>query len=521
MKSYFSKRLQTKHLEAEGQMMALATTPSVQFIIRNKHSKSGLQVRNFAASKPGKLDKVFSFGAVTAISHPLFNNRSIANSKGLSTKYLTSIVRPAVSDDSATPQQSTPQEVPTLKGSSSSSGDGYVGLFVRMLGLDNDPLDREQAVEALWKYSLGGRQCIDAIMQFQGCINLIVNLLKSESNNAREAAAGILRTISSINMYRDSVAESGAIEGLTGLLYQPSLTSEVKEQCICTLWNLSVDEKHRTKISSEEILPLLINALEDEDMKVKEAVGGVLANLTLSESNHNILVEAGVIPKLAKLLNSKEGSKVCRKEARNALLELAKDEYYRILIVEEGLVRVPLIGSAAYTSLKPVTRSWPSLPDGTPFDQSLKVPSKFGASELLLGLSIDEKNIELEEAKVNALVGRTQQQFLARIGAIEMEVEKSAQPESSNSHRFTLLPWMDGVARLVLILDLEDDSAITRAAESVADASVNEHMRIAFKEAGAIKRIVQLLDHQSDAVKFSATRALERLSIRSLNIGSF
>ena len=119
------------------------------------------------------------------------------------------------------------QDVEEVNISSSSLGDGYVSLFVRMLGLDNDPLDREQGIVALWKYSLGGKKYIDAIMQFPGCINLTVNLLRSESSSTCEAAAGLLRSISMINVYRDLVAESGAIEEITGLLSRPSLASEV------------------------------------------------------------------------------------------------------------------------------------------------------------------------------------------------------------------------------------------------------------------------------------------------------
>ncbi|KAF8389987.1 hypothetical protein HHK36_024507 [Tetracentron sinense] len=414
----------------------------------------------------------------------------------------------------ATPQQSAPPDSEVLKSRSPSSGDGYVALFVRMLGLDNDPLDREQAIIALWKYSEGGKQCIDAIMQFRGCINLTVNLLKSDSSSTCEAAAGLLRTISSINIYRDSVAESGAIEEITGLLSRSSLTAEVKEQSICTLWNLSVDEQLRVKIANTDLLPALIKFLDDEEAKVTEAAGGVLANLALSHSNHSIMVEAGVIPKLAKLLKvDVEGSKVIRKEARNALLELAKDEYYRILVIEEGVVRVPMIGSAAYKSFRPVSYSWPSLPDGTEFDRRSSGPSRYGANELLLGLNIHDKNINLEEAKMNAIVGRTHQQFLARIGAIEMEDERKPQSESSMNQRYTLLPWMDGVARLVLILGLEDVSAISRAADSIADASINEYMRISFKEAGAIKHLVRLLGHNNEAVRLSVTHALEKLSV--------
>ncbi|KAL0430269.1 UNVERIFIED_CONTAM: Junction plakoglobin [Sesamum radiatum] len=383
-----------------------------------------------------------------------------------------------------------------------------------MLGVDNDPQDREQAVVALWKYSLGGKNCIDNIMKYRGTVNLIVNLLKSESDSACEAAAGLLRVISSINLYRDLVADSAAIEEMTSLLTRSSLSSDVKEQSICTLWNLSVDEKLRVRITSSDVLPLLVKFLEDEDIKVKEAAGGVLSNLTLSQSNHKLMVEAGVIPKLANLLKAnEEDSKVIRKVARNALLELAKDEYNRILVMEEGLVLVPLVGAAAYKSFRPALYSWPSLPDGTKIEQSSKGPSRYGASELLLGLNVDDKNVELEEAKMNAVVGRTQQQFLVRMGSIEIEDDTKSNGEWSSSQRVTLLPWVDAVARLVLILGLEDESAIARAAGSIADASVNEHMRTSFKEAGAIKHLVQLINHPSDTVRLAVIRALDRLSI--------
>ncbi|QCD89622.1 vacuolar protein 8 [Vigna unguiculata] len=407
--------------------------------------------------------------------------------------------------------------VDAVTSTSSGLGDGYVALFVRMLGLDRDPLDREQAIIALWKYSLGGKKCIDTIMQFPGCINLVVNLLRSESSSACEAAAGLLRSLSSVNLYRNSVADSGAIEEINRLLRQSSLTPEVKEQSLTTLWNLSVDEKLWIKISKTEILPVAIKYLEDEDIKVQEAAGGILANLALSRVNHSIMVEAGVIPKLAKFLTSNlEGSKVLRKEARNTLLELFKDNDYKVLVMEEGLVPVPLIGAAAFKSFNPGLHLWPTLPDGTEIERTSRQPSRFGASELLLGLNIDDKNANLEEAKISAIVGRTQQQFLARVGALQMEEKIIPNSDCSNDQRFTLLPWMDGVARLALILELEDKSASIKAAESIATACINEHMRIAFREAGVIRHLIRLLNCDDEAVQLAVTQALERLSVSNI-----
>lgn len=119
------------------------------------------------------------------------------------------------------------QGIDAVERASSGHDDGYVALFVRMLGLDHDPLEREQAIIALWKYSLGGKKCIDTIMQFPGCINLVVNLLRSESSLSCEAAAGLLRSLSSVDRYRNSVADSGAIEEINRLLRQSSLAPEV------------------------------------------------------------------------------------------------------------------------------------------------------------------------------------------------------------------------------------------------------------------------------------------------------
>ncbi|GAU40734.1 hypothetical protein TSUD_14190 [Trifolium subterraneum] len=414
----------------------------------------------------------------------------------------------------------TSPEVDELESETSSDfGDSYVALSVRMLGLDHGPPDREQAIVTLWQYSLGGKKCIDNIMQYPGCINLVVNLLRSESSLSCEAAAGLLRSVSSIDIYRDSVADSGAIEEINRLLTQSDLALEVLVQSLNILWNLSFDEKLRVKLAKSDIHLLAIKYLDDEDKIVKEVAAGVLANLALSQVNHDIMVEAGVIPKLARFLTSDSaGSQVIRKEARNALLELAKDEYYRILVIEEGLVLVPLIGAAAYKSYIPDKYEPIAFPDGTKLEKTYNKPSKYGASELLVGLNVDN-NINIDEAKANAIIGQTQQQFLVRVGAIEREESQETVPHSECSddpQRLTLLPWIDGVARLVLILELQDMSAIIRAAESIASACINEHMRIAFKEAGAVKHLLRLLSSDDNAVQLAVTQAFEKLAVSNI-----
>lgn len=386
-----------------------------------------------------------------------------------------------------------------------------------MLGLDNDPRDREHAVYTIWQYSLGGRKCIDEIMQFHGCVALIVSLLRSDSVRACEAAAGLLRNITSVKLYRDVAIESGAMEEIFSLLCKSTITPEMLEQSLCTIWNFSIEENLRYKILSSGMLTRMVRFLDDEDIKVKEAAAGIISNLALSHSNHGALVEAGVIPKLVQLLQNKEDDyKIIRKEAKSSLLALSTDEYYHTLIIEEGLVRVPLVGSAVYKAFRPLPHSWPSFPDGSEIQRSSR-PSKYGATELLLGLSVGEKETEPDEAKVNAMIGRSNQQFLARIGAIELDDEGNEQSGGSQRNDlYTILPWVDGVARLVLIIGLEDASAIAKAAKAIGDASKNEHMRSSFKEAGAVKPLLQLLNHTDVPVRKAAVYALEKLSVSSI-----
>ncbi|KAM3330267.1 hypothetical protein ACQJBY_026928 [Aegilops geniculata] len=197
----------------------------------------------------------------------------------------------AASDGSAGQDVGSPESM-------ANSGSAYVGLFVRMLGLDNDAHDREHAICTLWHYSLGGQKCIDEIMQFPGCISLIISLLKSESARACEAAAGLLHNITSVKLYRDVAIESGAMEEIFSCIRKYTITPEIKEQCLCTIWNFSIDEKMRYKLLGSDMLIPIVRFLDDEDIKVKEVAASITSYLTLSHSYHGALVEAGVIPKL-------------------------------------------------------------------------------------------------------------------------------------------------------------------------------------------------------------------------------
>lgn len=59
-----------------------------------------------------------------------------------------------------------------------------------------------------------------------------------------------------------------------------------------------MDKKYALKIANSDLLVIIVKLLNDQEMKVKEAAGGVLANIVLIPQTHSIMVEAGVIQKL-------------------------------------------------------------------------------------------------------------------------------------------------------------------------------------------------------------------------------
>ena len=75
--------------------------------------------------------------------------------------------------------------------------------------------------------------------------------------------------------------------------------------------------------------------------------------------------------------DTKNASKVVRREARDALLELMNDSCYKFLVIDEGLIIVPLIGASAFRSFKSPVKDAP-LPGGVNLKEVFSTPSRFG-----------------------------------------------------------------------------------------------------------------------------------------------
>lgn len=220
------------------------------------------------------------------------------------------------------------------------------------------------------------------------------------------------------------------------------------------------------------------------------------------------------------LLEETTISKVTRQEARNTLLELAKDFDQRLVIVDSGLVPVPLIGASAYSSFKPLLEVAPALPEDIKITETPSpVKSMFGAGELLLGLKTGDDAHSIDDATRLTIEGRVRQQFLARIGVIEKDgrqykAKAEGVPSSPSEDKITLMPWWEGIPRLVLILGLEDLTVAHKAAESLAEIAINEDFRQAIHKAGAVPHLVRMLGCGDEESMEAAALSLDMLGKR-------
>ena len=182
--------------------------------------------------------------------------------------------------------------------------------------------------------------------------------------------------------------------------------------------------------------------------------------------------------------------------------------------MEEGLVPVPLIGASAYRSFKPLLDKTPSFPEEIDLDAS-PLPSTFGAGNLLLGLNAKKKSYDIDEATQLAIDGRARQHFLGRIGLLEKEAKAQVSDQTVNGKdQVTIMPWYDGIPRLVLILGLDDVSVGRLAASTISEIAVNEEIRQVIHKAGSIPHLIRLLGSGDELATEAAASALEKLAIR-------
>jgi vacuolar protein 8 len=158
---------------------------------------------------------------------------------------------------------------------------------------------KEQAATLLYRLT-DAEENMETI-QAARVIPLLVQLLRDGTEGAKEAAAGVLGNLATVNEEnRTTIAQAGAIPLLVRLLRIGSPL--VKEKAIRTLFNLTFAETIMETIARAGIIPLLVQLLTDGTDDAKEAAAAMLHHLALDYGDDEAISDSGALPLLVQLI---------------------------------------------------------------------------------------------------------------------------------------------------------------------------------------------------------------------------
>eukprot|EP00271_Cylindrocystis_brebissonii_P002691 TRINITY_DN13463_c0_g1_i1.p1 TRINITY_DN13463_c0_g1~~TRINITY_DN13463_c0_g1_i1.p1 ORF type:complete len:769 (+),score=185.64 TRINITY_DN13463_c0_g1_i1:82-2307(+) len=374
---------------------------------------------------------------------------------------------------------------------------------------------------------MGGSSFVGEVADVPGGMLLVALLLSSERPSTALAAAGLLRNIAGVDEWQEAVVQAGAVEAAVGALERHKDVSQVMEQAVGLLANLSAKRAGvRWQLVHLGAVPAIVAMLDARYEGERQVAAQCVASLVEDSQHWQLLADCGVITKLARLVLDETGtSKTTRQEARTALSVLAQNPSHRFTVMENNLMVVPLIGANAYRSFRPILGAEAAvIPEIKPEARRAEggrgqVESVFGAGELLLGLQMSEETMNLDEATAKEREGRARQHFLARIGVAERGLGKERQEDEagrntgeSQEEKTTVLPRWDGVPRLVLIIGLDDPEVAAQGAEAMAHFAVTNENRQMLRDAGALPHLVSLLGSGNERATYAAAHALEEMA---------
>ncbi|KAF4357672.1 U-box domain-containing protein 15 [Cannabis sativa] len=166
-------------------------------------------------------------------------------------------------------------------------------------------------------------------------ISSLVQDLYSCNLDVRREAIVKIRMLSKENPEnRILIASSGGIPPLVQLLSYPD--SEIQEQTVTALLNLSIDEANKRLISREGAIPAIIEVLQKGNGQAKENSAAALFSLSMIDENKLLVGNLNGIPPLVELLGS--GTIRGKKDAATALFNLSLNQANKSRVIKAGII---------------------------------------------------------------------------------------------------------------------------------------------------------------------------------------
>ncbi|KAM8961250.1 radial spoke head 14 homolog [Pelodytes ibericus] len=202
------------------------------------------------------------------------------------------------------------------------------GIIIILSHLLDDPVDMcrmntHLTFEMLSELPAGATAIVDSDL-----LPLLVNKLESELEAIQELILDTLHYCLQLDAVQ--ALDSGAVDILKMKLTHPLVG--IRKRAACALREICVPLAGKDRVCQEEVVPLLVQLLDDKDGEVKANAAGVLMNITITTQGKYAAFHAGAIPKLLALVT--DSNSTVRLNCLKALTTLSEAPEGRKVLLE-------------------------------------------------------------------------------------------------------------------------------------------------------------------------------------------
>ena len=351
------------------------------------------------------------------------------------------------------------------------------------------------ALCAMRDFNLQQETCQLAIRDVGG-LELLINLLDTESTNCKIGSLLILKEISKNPQIRRAIADLGGLQTMVHILKERAL--DLKCLAAETIANVAKFRRARRTVRQHGGIRKLVGLLDstpachcpqtgksaDQEKTVEVARCGALALWSLSKSTRNkqAMRKSGAIPLLAKLLKSQHEDMLI--PVVGTLQECATESSYRLAIRTEGMVE-DLVKNLKSQNQELQMHCARAIFKCAEEKETRDLVRQYGGLDPLVALLEITENKEL---------------LAAATGAIW---KCSISPE--NVQRFQELK---AIEMLVGLLNDQPEEVLVNVVGALAELAQDPPNRHAIRKAGGIPPLVNLLTGTNQALLVNVTKAV-------------
>ncbi|XP_066459681.1 radial spoke head 14 homolog [Eleutherodactylus coqui] len=201
--------------------------------------------------------------------------------------------------------------------------------IITMSHLLDDPVDicrknMHQTYEMLSELPAGAAALVEA-----GLVSQLVRKLESELDEIQEVILDTLHFC--LQADASQALGAGAVAILKTKLSHPLVS--IRRKAACALMEICVPLEGKESVCRAEVIPLLVQLLDDGDAEVRANVAGALMYITITTQGKYAALHSGVIPKLLALV--KDSQSKIRLNCLKALTTLAETPEGRKLLLQD------------------------------------------------------------------------------------------------------------------------------------------------------------------------------------------